>query len=123
MRTIAPLLAATVLVVAGIGLAFSLTGSPHHQRDLAFDRTRVELLQDMTTAIAKRYGEAKHLPATLPATLIKSDPESGKPLEYRRTSATAYEVCAVFAQPSTNELYYHDWDHGKGHQCFVHAIE
>lgn len=117
MRTAIPLMAAALLILVGIALAFTLTGSPRHQRELAFDSKRVELLQEMRSAIDRRYEGVHKLPLRLPRDLEKSDPETGKPFEYIRTGLLTYKVCATFTEAS-DDTYYPSWSHGKGHRCF-----
>ena len=122
MRTTLPLALATVLVITGIALAFRLTGSPQHQRELAFDQRRVEMLQDMTTAIANRYGEHHPLPARLPPEIAKSDPETGKPLEYIRSGSFTYRLCASFNAASEGYMHLRFSTHRKGRECFDRAV-
>ncbi len=122
MRTALPLALATVFVVAAVALALRLTGSPQHQRELAFDRRRVELLDEMTTAIANHYGEHDPLPAQLPSDIAKTDPETGKRLEYTRTGRFTYRLCVTFNAPAEGNIYLPYTQHGKGRQCFSRRV-
>jgi hypothetical protein len=123
------LLAGTAIasVVAVLAAAFSLTGSPSHQRQLALDRRRVALLQQTAYAIAQRYDEAS-LPDALPDAIVQNDPESGRPFEYRRMSGTRYQLCATFALAGEDDPAYaygedaSRWNHGPGKRCFTERI-
>ena len=79
------------------------------------------------------WGRHKVLPATLAVSnneqgsyLIRKDPESGLPYEYRIIDAKNYELCAIFksktvsdqGSPSNNF-----WAHGVGRHCFILNVE
>jgi type II secretory pathway pseudopilin PulG len=113
-------------VIVGLALAFALTGSPAHQRELALDRRRVELLQRLMLDIDNRYaGSSMGLPAALPDAIVERDPVTNAPLAYHRRSASAYTVCAAFAQPSPQEArnsYAEPFAHGAGRNCFERSL-
>ena len=107
---------ATIAVLAGLVLAFMVLGSPAHQRDLAFDRRRVDLLQSMSNEIRSRYFGT--LPTALPDALIRHDPQTRARFIYRRLGPKAYELCATFALPHDDGSPYDAWKHAAGLQCF-----
>ena len=122
MRTALPLFASGALIMTLVALAFMLTGSPQHQRRLALDERRSELLDEMTRAIANDYRYHKLLPERLPAQLLKRDPESGKPFEYRRLSSDSFQLCATFAQSKSSDEFLQFENHGRGRQCFSRML-
>lgn len=105
--------AACTIVLSGTVLAFTVTGSPVHQRSIALDERRLDDIEQLGNTIQARY-DKEPLPRALPPNIAKSDPETNKPYEYRRLSKTAYQLCAHFDNAQD------DWrnHHTAGRVCF-----
>jgi hypothetical protein len=57
--------------------------------------------------------------------VARSDPDTGKPYEYKILGTTSYRLCANFSGDSASDspqftgAYFNvAWAHGQGHQCF-----
>lgn len=104
---IAPL-AAVVLVVAGVILAFGVMGSPQQARLLRFDTTRARNAQAIVQALSNNYAATSAaLPTTLAALqpdttffLAVRDPQTNRLYDYRRLSAHSYKLCINFSAPT-----------------------
>jgi len=121
-RSIAIALSLVVALVVGIGLYVS--GSPATARQEMLDGRRVRDLRDAKTEIYSYWHRYHALPAAIdsispvPADSAgHRDPVTGTPYEYRVTSDSTYELCAVFALPSPAEADV-DWRHPAGRHCF-----
>lgn len=105
-------IAASVLVVAGVIGGCSLIGSPQHARAQAFDRRRSEDLEIVARRLRSGYAErsgsldASRLPTALPHDLLAvrsdgsdatRDPETGARYRYVRVDAHRFRLCATFA--------------------------
>jgi hypothetical protein len=115
--------ATAVVVLGGVALAFSVIGSPAHERALALDSKRVVDLRALSYRIDQEYDESgQRLPAVAPDGEIR-DPVTAKPYEYRRLGARHYELCANFALASEKvearpETATWDWPHRAGRMCY-----
>ncbi|MFA5022106.1 MAG: DUF5671 domain-containing protein [Patescibacteria group bacterium] len=119
-----------VVIVSFIG-TFFIIESPVQARKNAFDRTRVNDLQNIKYAVDSYYQEFNKLPTTLDE-LIQSrgylniiDPETAKPYEYKSTGSDSYQLCAQFSNSNkgqVNDYYnypnYNEFLHDAGHSCF-----
>jgi hypothetical protein len=131
-RTLRGLLGTVVVVVvACLGYAIFLLGTPGEQRDLRLDSQRISNLRNIARNIDTYWELNQQMPERLedmsgPRYSIRSihDPESMKPYEYRVIGDSKYELCAVF---STDSAQLRDvdrsfsakaWDHGVGLTCF-----
>ena len=121
-RVIAIALSLVMGLVVGIGIYFS--GSPGTTRQEALDAHRVRDLRDVKGAVNTYWKGHRMLPSSIdgssavPADSIALyDPVTGAPYEYRVTSDSTYELCAVFAHPSP-EGEDPDWRHPAGRHCF-----
>ena len=120
-----------IVVVAGLGYALFLTGTPGNQRDIRLDLDRVSHLGNISRNIDLYWELNQELPEDLqqmsdPRYFIRriDDPETGRPYEYRVLEDGNYELCAEFAT-DTAALNDRDrtfsertWDHGAGSTCF-----
>lgn len=120
MRSWGVLVVAAVLVLAGVSMAFMLVGTPAHQRQLAFDRRRIELLGTMRDDIVAHYDAP--LPAHLPARMIEHDPQTHAPFAYHALNRNTYKLCATFAFPGDDRPGFDQWKHGAGFQCFRFSV-
>ena len=121
-RPIAIALSLVMALVVGIGLYVS--GSPAAAREEAIDGRRIRNLRDTKAEVYSYWRWYHALPATIdsaspvPAdSASHRDPVTGTPYEYRVTSDSTYELCAVFALPSRGETDV-DWRHPAGRHCF-----
>ncbi|MDD5252196.1 MAG: hypothetical protein PHT12_06230, partial [Patescibacteria group bacterium] len=129
-------IAAVVLaVVAGIMVA----GSPNEARRQRFDQQRLDRVRGISYEVQSYYDLNGRLPEKLDElSSVKSgtpavDPQTGTPIEYNKTGALNYELCAEFAtvsppisnmpaaapvsvKASYDSEYF--WRHGAGHHCF-----
>jgi hypothetical protein len=120
--------AAVALVAAGLVLAFLLIGTPGHARLVALDARRVDDLQNIAVELNNRFGYGDTaLPVHLPREVVRKDPRTKQPYEYRRLSARDYELCAVFALGSPRDdtaagddvtPFGRVWRHGAGRTCY-----
>jgi hypothetical protein len=114
-------IATAVAVLGAVALAFSVIGSPAHERALALDRKRVTDLQTLQSRVEHAYWE-KELPAVSPDRTLR-DPLTAKPYEYRRLDAIHYQLCATFQLPSDKpeedrQPFVRDWSHRAGRTCY-----
>ena len=109
---------ATVVVATTFCIGLAAAGTPAQQRQIAADRTRVQDLRNLATALKIVYDSGQGLPAsTSNLHTRRTDPERGIAYEYRLTGASTYELCAAFTgESSDNQPSF--WAHGKGRQCF-----
>lgn len=121
-RSIAIALSLVVALVVGIGLYVS--GSPATARQEKIDARRIRDLRDARAEVYSYWRRYRVLPATMdsvspvPAdSTAHRDPVTGTPYEYRATSDSTYELCAIFALPSPSEADV-DWRHAAGRHCF-----
>jgi hypothetical protein len=132
------LAAATLAVAAAVIGGALLLGSPAEQRRLRLDTARTSDLERLQRLIERFAKDHRELPDTLSALGTHSgydagyaDPESGAPYEYRRVSASAFQLCATFATDSARDkeafdqpvwVSGDDWEHGAGRHCFERHI-
>ncbi len=122
---------AVVIIVAAVGYAIFLMGTPGQQRDIRLDRQRVSDLQNIAHNIDTYLDLNETMPGRLedmigPQYYLQSieDPETGVRYEYRVTADTDYELCADFATESSEResdrraFSESVWDHGAGRTCF-----
>ncbi len=115
--------ATAAIVLGGVALAFSVIGSPAHERSLALDRKRMEDVRTLSSRIDEAYDESgQRLPAVAPDSELR-DPVTGKPYEYRRLGARHYQLCANFALTSEKvdarlETGVWEWPHRAGRTCY-----
>jgi hypothetical protein len=112
-----------VVVIAAFLVGLGVAGTPSIQRRLQADQRRVENLQAISRMVYGRVQLAGEMPETIAPLVAKwqaTDPETGKPYEYRVKSGTQYELCAVFDEPEERNPYPSQfWRHGKGRTCFT----
>jgi len=129
---------ATGLVVIAIILGFVAAGSPTRQRDLRFDQTRINDLQQIQSQITNYWQLNGVLPPELSALedslsyySIPQDPETGNVYTYTIKSDTSFELCADFNledNGKTASTYYgpgpgNNWTHQAGQSCFERTID
>lgn len=119
--------AASVAVVFTIVVGFVQIGSPRLQRTHAEDARRLFDLSAIAQTLHGEWVGHRAEGFTLPPTLRNLqtvqgertvDPVTGTPYEYAPLDATAYRLCATFAQPSPPEDLV-PWRHGAGRACFT----
>lgn len=137
--------ATIVIVILTVVTGFVLVGSPKTRRLLQWDQQRVSSLQNIVQEMyypQTNNTPNKPLPENSEAFAHRfRDPETDKPLEYRKINADKFEVCATFTFPAENidqlnapyptkpvDPYYIQPDftalenHAAGHQCFSYTI-
>jgi hypothetical protein len=115
---IAIALIAAVAVVAG----FLIIGTPEHQRRLTIDAA---IARDLSAIAAAHRTQRPGIEYAFPNVRVPSGNEL--PLTsfaYRRLSASTFQLCAVFLEPS-NDAYrlYGTLQHGKGRTCYIFAYD
>jgi hypothetical protein len=123
--------AAIASVLAVIGVALWVIGSPGEERLRRLDDRRVGHLEAIAAAVDRHFESKRQLPATLEelARLDRSfdpvtDPVSGQPYEYRVLGERRYQLCAEFQHRSREEpqaawpVSLHFWKHDAARQCF-----
>jgi type II secretory pathway pseudopilin PulG len=129
---------AVVIVVGSIVWGFAVLGSPRTQRLMKYDEQKVNDLTNIDNQIRNYTADNKTLPATLSDITtsqyyfdLPNDSQTNKPYEYKKVSATKYELCAEFnlASPDATQpniyarpLGYTSWTHPAGHYCFTQTI-
>jgi hypothetical protein len=119
--------AASAAVLVALILGFSAAGTPHTQREMAMDETRVNRLTSAAVEIgeywehsAQKEGD-RHLPASLadlPGTPADTqDPQTNQPFEYHPGTGSTYSLCATFVTTDSNN--YSKWSHPSGQHCFT----
>ena len=98
------------LVICAIGIGFSLSGGPKHQRKIRFDSKRVQIINELSRRIGWHYKEHKKLPedlSELPA--IKNDiysyldPETKAAPDYTKISDEKFELCMTFSTSNISD--------------------
>lgn len=141
---------AFVLVVIITG--FIIVGSPAKQRAFRFDQQRINDLSSIQWQLISYWQSKGALPLSLEETKdslsgvnVPTDPETKVAYEYKRKTATSFELCATFGQPSQDlkgrgsfggnydiavsyPSYYpgyesESWDHKAGRTCFDRKID
>jgi hypothetical protein len=122
-------IAAITGVVVGLLLGFTATGGPSAQRAMQADLQRIRDLHHIAEAVRAAVLQGS---STLPPTLQQvpraggsnpriTDPETNTEYEYTPGAGTAYQLCAIFAHDSQDEIQQgrdRFWGHGTGRQCF-----
>lgn len=129
------LVAATVVVVAVLGVSLWAVGSPAAQRDLRMDQRRVDDLVRLDSAVERYWKQHRSLPADLEKLsrvpgqrLTLQDPARGPGYSYERTDTVKYRLCATFVT-DTADLEARrgnarsEWLHAAGLQCFDRRID
>ena len=117
-----------ILVILGVGTAFTLLGSPARQRQVSLDQERVQdlvnIARQLSFQIEATGGAGEQLPEQLPAYLnVDRDPVTDEPYEYQRLSDSTYELCATFTTDSReyarDEIWFGaQWQHPAGRHCY-----
>ena len=118
-------LAASVVIVAAIGIGLYLTGPPGEQRLGRFDQQRVMHLTQIRQSVDEYWRTHRALPARVDEDVIgitmqrvPRDPENDAGYEYEVRGDDAYRLCAVFNRASADHLADEFWSHDAGRHCF-----
>lgn len=99
-----------VVILASIIWGFSVLGSPSTQRLYKHDNQKMNNLQEINNYIQNAYAQNGRLPESLTDAgslgYVPSivDPQTNKPYEYIRKSATSYSLCAEFNKASDERM-------------------
>ncbi len=103
-------IAATVVLIASVVIGFFIVGSPTKQRNIRFDETRVQNLQEIQSQIISHWQLKGKLPAKLSDLTdsisgyqVPSDPETGVDYDYTKTGNTTFTLCATFKTDGTSQ--------------------
>ncbi|WP_119462441.1 hypothetical protein [Rhodospirillaceae bacterium SYSU D60014] len=141
--------AATITVLAAVASGLFLIGSPETERGRRIDARRVQDLDVLAHAIDCYWTLRGTLPSDLDSLASQmeqlsnerpidgrcrpagmADPETDAPYRYRVLSASTFELCATFAEPSPQDPaaaprraddVARTWTHEAGEQCFTVA--
>jgi hypothetical protein len=112
-----------IAVVAVIGGALYLLGSPSAERARSLDARRIDDLRGLQLAADVYWTRHRRLPSSMQelvqqpgSSISPRDPEVDRPYEYRQSDAKMYELCATFDGSSAGVAGF--WSHGAGRQCF-----
>jgi len=123
---------ASALVIAAIGIALFVIGSPEQIRASRMDQRRVQDLTSLSATISNRHQTGDPLPATLQdvikearwSSLAIEDPETRAPYGYNVKGPDEFEVCAVFATSTEDpQLGSPSWRHPTGLHCFDFTVK
>ncbi len=130
-----------ILVLVAIVSGFFLIGTPGDARAYRFDERRVQDLESLQYQLVDYYRAKREVPVSLDALIdtigtgaLPTDPDTGEQYDYRRTSSTAFELCATFARSSGERkstrpwapmpgIQGADWTHEAGTHCFSRTID
>lgn len=122
-------LSVTVVVLAAIVAGVYLIGSPGEARLVRMDERRVEDFRAARQAVDRYWTAHGHLPPSLdslvpehPNRAFLHDPATGDPYGYRAVADSAYELCASFTHPSSDETpgrMDDAWLHPSGRYCYA----
>ncbi len=134
------------VVLLGIILGFVASGSPGHQRNLAFDEQRASDLSQLSSCVTNFTREFDRLPESVeelsrqPSYFYCAnlrDPETSEPYEYRVVEEVAtgpegilegeFELCATFALSTLDTAQgtrgFSQWhEHDAGHFCQTQEV-
>jgi outer membrane murein-binding lipoprotein Lpp len=98
-----------VIVAAAVAGGFVLAGTPAAARLQRLDERRVSDLRRAQAFVDNYHARHGQMPGAIDAAVENAsdaerlrDPETDEPYEYHATGDTAYELCAVFAGPSSS---------------------
>ena len=125
------LTAIVIVVIASLGYALFLVGTPVQQRDIRLDKERVSHMINISRNIDTYWELNRELPKELSemsgprySILRAHDAESGARYEYNVLEGANYQLCAVFStdtasRPDRDRPFSEGaWDHGVGRTCF-----
>ncbi len=100
------------IVLASIIAGFLIIGSPQDQRLYRFDEQKVTDLQSIQWQLVQYWQAKGALPDVIellndPLTgfVVPTDPQSGDPYRYERTSDSSFKLCATFNKESLSGQY------------------
>lgn len=122
-----------IFIVASIVWGFVVLGSPRTQKLYKYDSAKFSDLENISWQVNSYYEMEGSLPESLSDLsssvnyfVVPLDPQSGKPYEYVKKSASKYNLCAEF-NFSTDDVNYSapvqsTWNHPAGKYCFERSI-
>jgi hypothetical protein len=119
---------AITLVVIPVVIGLIVLDSPADERTQRLDRKRVEDLRRIAAAADLYWTRRGRLPGSLAAIaqepgagVVVTDPGTRRPYVYHVRGKSAYELCAHFDRPSSEDALRGKedfWAHGAGTKCF-----
>lgn len=128
-----------IVVLASIGMGFTLIDSPMLARAKAFDNQRASDVQQLQHGIQNFFNKYQKMPKSLEelreSGMVRKhaleDPDTGKPYEFRAIDGQKYEICVVFTTDNRDEqeAFYQPRDpygssflHGPERTCFEQNV-
>lgn len=117
----------TLVLVAVIGTALVLMGSPNAERVRRLDERRVQELQSLAAAVDVFWTRNDSLPESIDRLkqvqgggFATHDPVTNVAYEYRVLGGARFELCATFDSGTTADSGRAPgfWSHQAGRQCF-----
>jgi hypothetical protein len=109
--------ASAALVVFALVCGFGNIGSPARQHALSLDERRISDLASIENGISALYRVRHDIPAALPTSVERRDPQTGLPYGYERIDARRYRLCSDFATVGASPLA-PTFAHPAEHTCF-----
>jgi hypothetical protein len=129
---------ATAILAGSIVWGFAILGSPRTQQLLKYDQQKLNDLQNLNSQVVNYYANRGVLPKAIEDVADGNyytdwvDPQSKKPYQYEKTTASTYNLCAEFNKASEEKeqnrysyIYFdgiNSWEHPKGEYCFKQTI-
>ncbi len=138
--------AAIALVLGSLVWGFAVMGSPATARNIRFDQTRVNDLQNIQWQLVNVWQQKGLLPTqlselndTISYFELPADPETGAAYIYQKQGPQSFKLCATFARDTTDDearavesmVSYREygisgesnWRHPAGEHCFERTID
>ncbi len=124
--------AVTLVVVAAVGVAFLVLGTPGDERLRRLDEARIVDLMALRGAAAEHFAREGRLPESLdqlarrsPRAVRTTEPGRGRLYGYEALDDSSFRLCATFDFATPNEPTrpgLATWAHRAGRQCFRFRI-
>ena len=132
------------LILASIVSGFFIIGTPWQAREYRLDEQRINDLQMLQSEITGYFQQKRVVPTSLSQLsdpllyfTVPTDPKTGEPYEYTKTSNLGFELCATFNSTSRDSATMartapimmggkgvaDSWQHEAGRVCFQRSID
>lgn len=114
--------AAGLVAIAAVAFGFMQIDPPAAVREQKLDAQQISDLEQVQWRIQNYFDVNDSLPESLsdlPGDVAPDAPAGREAYSYRKTEK-GYELCATFAEPSSQDQYAYsfDWSHKEGRACF-----